>query len=130
MKVQSGSDMIMGRKIRALTKNNVDFTVSSHIFVIVSSPGSMSQHNSSITLTLDAATIRCPITLRIFARPVVAEDGNTYEESAIRQWFAMSSKILPLSPMTGEPMGRHLVRNMTLESIIDQHFERGKFYLL
>jgi len=57
----------------------------------------------------------CPITLELMEQPVVAPDGNVYEESAIRQWLAAHKT----SPMTGAPMTTEpLLRCNTLRSAI------------
>ena len=58
----------------------------------------------------------CPITLEIFAEPVVAEDGHTYERAAIERWQVRSNA---LSPMSGEPFrGCRLVVNSRLRDEI------------
>jgi hypothetical protein len=60
--------------------------------------------------------LRCPLTLDIMTDPVVASDGNTYERSALEDWFRNSrlqqgqlsqqsnsnnKKHVPRSPLTG-----------------------------
>ena len=45
--------------------------------------------------------ITCPITRQLVVDPVVAEDENTYESAAIRQWLQSNYR----SPMTNERMG-------------------------
>jgi ankyrin repeat protein len=50
----------------------------------------------------------CPITHKIFGKPVIAEDGYTYEEKAIEEW--KTKKIN--SPKTGEKMGDKLIINL------------------
>ena len=42
--------------------------------------------------------ITCPITRQLVVDPVVAEDENTYESAAIRQWLQSNYR----SPMTNE----------------------------
>jgi hypothetical protein len=47
--------------------------------------------------------------------PVVAEDGHTYERSAIRDWFANGNG---LSPKTQAKMGRMVMPNYTVRALI------------
>ena len=63
----------------------------------------------------------CPITQELLRDPVVAEDGHTYERSAILRWFASASAAR--SPVTNEelPPTRRLVPNHALRRILDQH---------
>ena len=42
----------------------------------------------------------CPITHQIMKNPVNAPDGNTYEESALKEWLSRN----PTSPITRDPM--------------------------
>ncbi len=48
----------------------------------------------------------CPITLKLFNDPVLAEDGNTYEREAITQWIVQhgtspkTKKVLKLNQLT------------------------------
>jgi len=42
----------------------------------------------------------CPITHDLLREPVVANDGHTYEKSAIEKWLRTKN----LSPMTNEEM--------------------------
>ena len=51
--------------------------------------------------------ITCPITRQLVVDPVVAEDENTYESAAIRQWLQSNYR----SPMTNERMGDRLTPN-------------------
>lgn len=74
----------------------------------------------------------CPITMEPVSDPVVAEDGWTYSRQAIEAWFSRCdiavnattppgkarSASLPTSPITGVAMGRKLVRNFALLSIM------------
>ena len=59
----------------------------------------------------------CPITQCIMKEPVVAEDGQTYERSAIREWFRMGKNV---SPLTGATIGKRLVPNHCIKSAISQ----------
>ena len=59
------------------------------------------------------AAFRCPITTELMRNPVVASDGQTYERSAIEEWFGSHRT----SPMTGARLTNlsltenHLVRS-------------------
>ncbi|CAI5470714.1 unnamed protein product [Closterium sp. Yama58-4] len=66
---------------------------------------------------------RCPITLEVMQWPVVAADGHTYEESAVREWLGVSS----LSPKTLMPLPHlQLTPNHVLRSLICDWMERKK----
>eukprot|EP00943_MAST-04B_sp_MAST-4B-sp1_P009226 g9226.t1 len=55
---------------------------------------------------------KCPITTEIMKDPVTAEDGYTYERSAISEWF----KDNDTSPMTNMKIGKNIVPNRALKS--------------
>ena len=67
----------------------------------------------------------CPILHAPFREPVVAEDGHTYERSAMEAWIRQSSKrgrgATALSPLTGAPLRartlrpNHALRNLLAE---------------
>lgn len=59
----------------------------------------------------------CPIGLEVFADPVVAEDGFSYERAALTRWLRMRC----ISPMTGAPMGGRLLPNHHLRMSIDEY---------
>jgi TPR repeat protein len=60
----------------------------------------------------------CPITLHVMERPVVCDDGYSYEEDAIRRWLAPSSSAAR-SPMTNQPLrSAALVPNIALRHAI------------
>ena len=63
----------------------------------------------------------CPITLELMTDPVLAEDGHTYERSAITDWFANGNG---LSPKTQATMGRAIVPNFALKAMIGGRSER------
>ena len=46
--------------------------------------------------------------------PVVADDGHTYERSALVDWLNLSQT----SPLIRNHMGRTMLPNLTLKSII------------
>ena len=52
--------------------------------------------HSASTSSDSSNSLRCPITQEIFVRPVLAEDGYTYEEDPIKQWIEQHGT----SPMT------------------------------
>lgn len=58
----------------------------------------------------------CPILAELMVDPVVAEDGHSYERSAISQWFSKGKKS---SPLTNLPIGDKLVKNETLRMMIE-----------
>ncbi len=61
--------------------------------------------------------MRCPITKMIFNIPVVCEDGHTYEEDAINEWFINNNT----SPITNLPINKKYYKNFTLSNFIDQY---------
>lgn len=62
-----------------------------------------------------AAVLLCPLTRQLFADPVIAGDGHTYERSAIEAWVRAGNRH---SPITGLPLGsgglrpNHAVRQL------------------
>jgi hypothetical protein len=65
-------------------------------------------------------SFKCPILQRLMWDPVVAADGHTYEDEAIRRWFA---EIGPSarSPAAGVRMGSaHTVTNHTMRKAIEE----------
>ena len=59
---------------------------------------------------------QCPLTLQTMSKPVIAEDGNTYEQEMIRTWIEQNSK----SPITRQPLRLEaLVENTPLKMFID-----------
>ena len=66
----------------------------------------------------------CPITHSLMYDPVVARDGHSYENFAIRQWFAGFTGDGPLtSPLTGLEIGAGLVPNHNLRMGIERAVE-------
>lgn len=58
--------------------------------------------------------LTCPITCDVFADPVVAADGSSYERAAIEDWLARGNTT---SPMTNAPLAHtHLTPNKTLRA--------------
>ena len=71
--------------------------------------------------------ITCPITRQLVVDPVVAEDGNTYESAAIKQWLNTNRR----SPMTNEMMGDRLTasrktRDLVQRGVRSLHFVRRR----
>lgn len=60
-------------------------------------------------------TIICPITQEIMVEPVIAFDGQSYEKTAIEQWFKSNNK----SPSNGTELpSRILIANHSLRKLI------------
>jgi hypothetical protein len=57
----------------------------------------------------------CPLTLSLMEDPYVAEDGRTYEQSAIQEHLSRSA----LSPFTRQHMSKTLVPNIVVRAMID-----------
>ena len=67
----------------------------------------------------DEIIIRCPISLDIMQHPVVAEDGHSYENHELNNYFDRTTSIK--SPLTSEKMSNTLIPNRNLEAIINYH---------
>lgn len=66
--------------------------------------------------------LECPITRVLMQNPVIAADGHSYEEKAIREWFNRGNN---KSPVTGLPLpNQHLVPNINLKQVIDEYKEK------
>ena len=64
---------------------------------------------------------KCPITTMPMAQPVVASDGHTYEQSAIRRWLISSN----ISPKTGKTLPtKTLIANYVMRALIRDHILR------
>ena len=61
----------------------------------------------------------CPITMEVMQDPVLATDGNTYEQSAITAWLEHSST----SPLTRQHLEQALFPNRNLKKLIAQWTE-------
>jgi len=69
------------------------------------------------SFVLDALT--CPITLELFVDPVLADDGHTYERSAIIEWIKYHNGT---SPITREPIKiKELKTNRIIKQLADQY---------
>lgn len=67
------------------------------------------------------AIITCPITCQIFVDPVVAEDGFTYEKTAILTWLKKKS----ISPMTKKPISKNIYPNILIKQIKNEYLEKN-----
>jgi hypothetical protein len=66
----------------------------------------------------------CPITHDIMVDPVLANDGHSYERSAIERWYETHTT----SPVTNESIGKTLVPNHNLRKMIqDWQVAKEKF---
>ncbi len=80
-------------------------------------------------IIVDKNDYMCPITNQIMRDPVIASDGHTYEETAIRQWIATN----PISPITTEPMepiffsNRFMLKQID-DLIINNHISCTEIY--
>ncbi|CAF3604399.1 unnamed protein product [Rotaria sp. Silwood1] len=64
-------------------------------------------------------TLKCPITLELFVDPVVANDGHTYERSAIIEWVQNHNGT---SPITRQPIKiDQLKSNRVVKQLADQY---------
>ena len=67
---------------------------------------------------------KCMISDELPVDPVVAEDGNIYERSAIETWLADHDT----SPATNEQMGKHLIASVRIKNAIEgmvDNFQEG-----
>jgi hypothetical protein len=64
----------------------------------------------------------CPITYELMREPVVAQDGHTYEKSAIEKWLKSQHLI---SPRTGQPMDGLMIPNVNLKKLIQDMINEG-----
>jgi hypothetical protein len=66
----------------------------------------------------------CPITSELLHDPVIADDGHSYERTAIESWFATGNRT---SPVTGQRLESLVLRpNHALRSAIQQRFTQLK----
>jgi hypothetical protein len=63
----------------------------------------------------------CPITYELMHDAVCAEDGHTYERSAIIKWLSSNQT----SPKTGAPMSDKIVPNMNIKKLITDMIDEG-----
>ena len=65
-------------------------------------------------------TLLCPITRVPFVDPVIADDGRTYERSAIEHWFSMGHHT---SPLTAVAISTRLIPNRSLKDEVERLLE-------
>ena len=65
---------------------------------------------------------RCPITQEMMKNPVMASDGHSYEENAIRAWYDQELT----SPMTREALQPNFTRNHALRNAIQIYLSTRK----
>jgi len=69
----------------------------------------------------DPEEFLCPITQDVMEDPVIAEDGHTYERTAIVTWVEKHGT----SPITTDPINKNiLITNRVLKSQIDAYLEK------
>ena len=71
-----------------------------------------------------AKEVICPITHELPIKPVTAEDGKIYEETAIREWFSKKDGE-PTSPSTGAVIGTKLFPAPQARNIIEELIKSG-----
>ena len=76
------------------------------------------------SLSTIAKEVVCPITHELPIKPVMAEDGKIYEESAIREWFSKKDGE-PTSPSTGAVIGTRLLPAPQARNTIEALVESG-----
>lgn len=70
----------------------------------------------------------CPITQEVLQDPVVAEDGHTYERSALMKWFSMGRT---RSPVTNSIMsGKKVFPNLAVHGMAQAHRDKLGMELL
>jgi hypothetical protein len=67
------------------------------------------------------ASVTCPISQSLVVRPVIAEDGKTYERAHIERWLRQKKS----SPLTNQRMGTHLSEHGEGRSIVAAAIENG-----
>ena len=100
-----------------------------HIFIkYISIYNNNNQQGSSSVITTMQEVPKefiCPISQELFINPVIADDGHTYEESAIKRWFS-GGKLK--SPLTNEYLkSDKLIPNKTLANLVNSYrYKIGK----
>jgi len=69
------------------------------------------------------AEYRCPITQELPVDPVVAEDGQCYDRTAIEEWFEKHDNAK--SPMSNQPIGKKLVPALQMRNAIERLINKG-----
>jgi TPR repeat protein len=68
---------------------------------------------------------RCPITQELPVDPVTAQDGHTYERTAIEDWLERAKDGEAKSPMTNEFMGKTVVPALQMRNAIERLIGKG-----
>ena len=76
---------------------------------------------NTINLDLNIELFICPLTNQIFNDPVIAEDGQLYERSAIEQWFSENK----ISPLSRKVIHTTLVESYTIKNILDSLLKKN-----
>ena len=80
--------------------------------------------NNTTATTTPPQDFTCCITQDLMQDPVIAADGQSYERSAIEEWFYKGHSS---SPMTGAPLShKHLTPNCNLKSQIEAWKQQHK----
>lgn len=72
-----------------------------------------------------ADTFVCPITLEYAFRPVIAQDGRVYEESALKEWMEKDESPTFKSPATGVYIGKSVVHSLQIRQSIEHAINSG-----
>ena len=67
---------------------------------------------NKVALPLD--NFKCPITRQIYYKPMLAEDGFTYEELPVQLWLKNNK----ISPLTGRVISDKLIPNNTMRTMV------------
>lgn len=89
--------------------------------------GTSENSTKRIKKTVDAAVVEeftCPITHDLPVDPVIAEDGRTYERSAIEEYFRRGGEI-PRSPVTNLPVGTQLIPAFGVRNMLEKFVTEG-----
>jgi hypothetical protein len=86
----------------------------------------VAEENKRLRLKLEkvADESLCPITHELPFHPVMAEDSDVYEKSAIEEWIRRNEAVVR-SPATGVPMGRVLIAAPQVRNTIESMVENG-----
>ena len=80
---------------------------------IVNTNNTSVERSSSVTIP---DHLKCPLTLDLLNDPVICEDGNTYERTAIEEWFRLHDT----SPLTNEHLrSKGLIPNRRIKDGVD-----------
>ena len=106
-------EVILRQKINELSSLNKSIQISN---------SDKDKKIDQVKKILEEALI-CPITHTTFKNPVVAQDGHTYEKSAILMWFDSGKYTSPTTRAKVEPV---LLKNHLVEGLIDRLISETK----